>query len=252
VHSAFPEHAGFPIPPAGGRPPLSRGRATVEVLLCSGYPTQLLLIAVLGAFGITPSAEGTLSPLFIFALSALDTVLLLALVFTFLWMSGDRPGALFLGARPVGPEVRLGVATVPLVFMVVVAVQVTIRLVAPDLHNVPVSPFLALLQSPLLLAGFIALVLIAGGLREELQRAFLLHRFEQRLGGPVVGLIVTSAAFGLGHTLQGWDAAIVTGMLGAFWGAMYIWRRSVVATVTSHALFNLAQVLVGYLTVTPL
>ena len=65
--------------------------------------------------------------------------------------------------------------------------------------------------SPLQVAAFVALVLIAGGVREELQRAFLLHRFEQSLGGPVIGVVVTSVAFGLGHTLQGWDAAVVTG-----------------------------------------
>jgi membrane protease YdiL (CAAX protease family) len=87
---------------------------------------------------------------------------------------------------------------------------------------------------------------IAGGVREELQRAFLLHRFEQRLGGGGIGLVVTSLAFGLGHTLQGWDAAVTTAVLGACWGALYLARRSVVATVTSHALFNLAQVSVGY------
>jgi membrane protease YdiL (CAAX protease family) len=89
-------------------------------------------------------------------------------------------------------------------------------------------------------------VLVAGGIREEIQRAFLLHRFEQHLGGPAVGLIVTSAAFGLGHTLQGLDAAIVTGMLGAFWGTVYLVRRSVVSTVTNHALFNVAQIALGY------
>ena len=42
------------------------------------------------------------------------------------------------------------------------------------------------------LAGFVLLVMIAGGVREELQRAFLLHRFEQRLGGGSIGLALTS------------------------------------------------------------
>jgi membrane protease YdiL (CAAX protease family) len=100
----------------------------------------------------------------------------------------------------------------------------------------------------LLLAGFVALVLIAGGVREELQRAFLLHRFEQRLGGGSVGIAITSAAFGLGHTVQGWDAAIVTALMGAFWGAVYLSRRSVVSTVTNHALFNVTQIALGYAT----
>jgi membrane protease YdiL (CAAX protease family) len=225
---------------------LSRGRAVAEVIMCSGYPTQLAIVAVLAAVGIRPATDGTLSPEFIFIVSAVDTVLLLGLVFAFLALSNDRPRDVFLGNRPVAAELAVGFLTVPAIFLAVVALQVGLRLFAPYLHNVPVNPFASLLESPLMLAGFIALVLVAGGLREELQRAFLLHRFEQRLGGGWVGLAVTSAAFGVGHSLQGWDAMLVTGMLGACWGAIYLTRRSVVATVTSHALFNVAQVAVGY------
>jgi membrane protease YdiL (CAAX protease family) len=137
---------------------------------------------------------------------------------------------------------------VPVIFVFVVVVQLSLRTIAPFLHNVEVSPFQALLGSPWLLAGFVVLVLIAGGVREELQRAFLLHRFEQRLGGGPLGVVLTSLAFGLGHTVQGWDAAIVTAMMGAFWGTMYLARRSVVSTVTNHALFNMAQIALGYAT----
>ena len=55
------------------------------------------------------------------------------------------------------------------------------------------------------------MVIVAGGVREELQRAFLLHRFRIDLGQPWMGVFITSLAFGMGHTLQGLDAAIVTG-----------------------------------------
>ena len=219
-----------------------------EVVLCSGFPTQLLIVAALTALGVRPGEEGELAPTFVFLLSAADTVLLLGLVCLFLRASDDRLRDVFLGARPIGPELALGIACVPLTFMAVTIVQVVLRLVLPSLHNVEVSPFASLFESVWLIAGFVLLVLVAGGVREELQRAFLLHRFEQRLGGGRMGVIITSTAFGLGHTVQGWDAAIITGMLGALWGVMYLQRRSVVATVTNHALFNLAQIVLGYVT----
>ena len=60
--------------------------------------------------------------------------------------------------------------------------------------------------------------MIAGGVREEIQRGFILHRFRQYLGGGVIGVIVHSGLFGLGHVDQGWDAAITVGTLGAIWG----------------------------------
>jgi membrane protease YdiL (CAAX protease family) len=228
------------------RPPISRARAVFEVILCSGYPTQLLSGAALAFFGIVPVRDGMLSPDFVFAISAIDTFLLLLLVFSLLRLSGERARDIFLGRRPPLGEVSVGLVAVPALIMVVVVVQLGLRAIAPFLHNVPVSPFLAFLDSPWMLVAFLGLVVIAGGVREELQRAFLLHRFEQRLGGGVIGLVVTSLSFGLGHTVQGWDAAIATALLGACWGTLYLARRSIVATVTSHALFNLAQVLMGY------
>ena len=56
-----------------------------------------------------------------------------------------------------------------------------------------------------------------------------------------VGVVVTSLLFGAGHRIQGYDASIATGLLGAFWGVIYLRRRSVVAPVVSHSGFNLLQ-----------
>jgi membrane protease YdiL (CAAX protease family) len=86
--------------------------------------------------------------------------------------------------------------------------------------------------------------MIAGGVREEIQRAFVLRRFQQYLGGGAVGIVVFSALVGLGHIEQGTDAALATAVLGAAWGIIYLLRGSVVAPMVSHALFNLAQLVV--------
>ena len=63
------------------------------------------------------------------------------------------------------------------------------------------------------------------------------------MGGAAVGVIVASVAFGYGHLLQGADAAIATGALGAFWGVIYLRRRSIGAPMVSHSGFNLLQIL---------
>ena len=86
-------------------------------------------------------------------------------------------------------------------------------------------------------------MVVAGGVREEIQRAFLLHRFEVWLGGGAVGLVVTSIAFGAGHlSCRASTPAIATGLLGAFWGVVYLRRRSAVAPIVSHAGFDLLQI----------
>ena len=110
----------------------------------------------------------------------------------------------------------------------------------------PENPFQAIARSAAGALALLLVALVAGGIREELQRAFLLHRFRQDLGGPLTGLVVSSAIFGVGHVVQGWDAVLVTGALGAFWAALYLARGSIVAAVVSHALANGAQVLIAF------
>jgi membrane protease YdiL (CAAX protease family) len=112
------------------------------------------------------------------------------------------------------------------------------------LHNVPENPLETLAAGGATAAALFGIVaVVAGGIREELQRAFLLQRFERHLGGATIGVLVLSVAFGLGHALQGWDAAIATGALGAFWAVLYLRRRSSIAPIVSHSGFNSIEVL---------
>jgi uncharacterized protein len=170
-------------------------------------------------------------------------VVLAGLCVFFLVVRGERPGRVFFGARAPSREALLGLLLVPLVFAVVALLALLIQDLAPWLRNVPENPLAALITGPASLAIMVVVVALAGGVREEIQRAFILHRFEQHLGGAIVGLVVFSAAFGAGHLLQGRDAAIMTGTLGLLWGVVYLRRRSVVAPMVSHAAFNVIQVL---------
>ncbi len=215
--------------------------AVLEVLLCSGFPTQALVVGMLAAAGWRPVAPLTLT--YVVALSLIDSVVLVALIVTFIRLRGERVSEVFLGGRSVVAE---AVAGVPLIFAALaigIGILTLLRMVAPGLHDVEQNPLEALIATPRDAAIFAVVVVIAGGIREELQRAFLLRRFERQLGGPIVGVIVASAVFGAGHRVQGADAAIATALLGAFWGVVYLRRRSVMAPVVSHSGFNLLQLL---------
>jgi membrane protease YdiL (CAAX protease family) len=126
-------------------------------------------------------------------------------------------------------------------------VLVVILRFAPQLHNVTDNPLEDMLRNRQDALIFAAVVMIAGGVREEIQRGFIVHRFGQYLGGAWWGIGIYSVIFGLGHVEQGIDAAIVTALLGVVWGLLYLVRRSIIAPMVSHAGFNLAQ-LVKYLT----
>ena len=228
----------------GMRPRKRRLLAIGEVLLCSSVPTQILIGGLLAMAGMSPLAiDGKLSLPFVLILSVADTVMLVGLMVWLTRMHGETVAGLWLGERPVKREARHGLLLVPLVFLMVVVLLNTMRLVAPWLHNVTVNPLEQLAGTPGQAVMFAIVAIVAGGLREELQRAFLLRRFEQHLGGATVGVVILSVGFGLGHIVQGWDAVITTGTLGAFWALVYLRRRSVVAPVISHAGFNSLEIL---------
>lgn len=228
-----------PVDPTPGRvlPSL------VEVVLCSGFPTQLVLSALLAAAGfavLTPSGDPTFG--YIVTVTLLDVLVVLALVTTFLHARDETVRELVLGTRPPQREAALGVVLTPPIVVGAVAGLLLIGWLAPGLRNVPDNPFGAMLETPGRALVFALVVVLAGGLREELQRAFILRRFDQHLGGGWLGLVVFSIAFGLGHAVQGWDTVIVTGALGALWGALYLTRGSAVAAMVSHTGFNLTQI----------
>jgi membrane protease YdiL (CAAX protease family) len=210
----------------------------------SGFPTQLALGALLAAVGLRPfGADGQLSMAYLAVLMPADMLLLLALVAWRIRAGGERLSDVLLGSRDWVRESWLGAGLVPAVFGGVVVVMLALRTMWPALHNVDANPFEALVRSRADAFVLAVLVITTGGLKEEVQRAFVLHRFDQHLGGAPLGLAIYSLVFGTGHIIQGYDVAIVTALLGLAWGLVFLWRRSVVAPAISHAGFNAAQVL---------
>lgn len=216
-------------------------QSLAEVVLCSGFPTQLVLGGVATLAGLAPPS-GDLSLPFVAAVSAADTVLLITLILWFLRLRGESARAVLFGWRGPGRELALGLLLAPAVVAFMSGGILWLRRLWPQLQTVSENPFEGMARSPEGALLLLLVAVVAGGIREEVQRGFLLHRFRTDLGGPINGLVITSCAFGLGHLLQGWDAAIVTALLGAFWGTLYLLRRSIIASLVSHGVANGVQV----------
>jgi membrane protease YdiL (CAAX protease family) len=234
------------MPPATGHAvlPIERVAAALEVILCSGFPTQIVILTVLTTFGMRPRLPGGgLSPPFVFTLTILDTLLLVGLILFFFRAHHESARDTLFGHGRTAREVLFGLALIPASFVIVIAVLVAVQLLMPSLRNVPHNPLQDLVHTRLDAFLFAFVVMVAGGVREEVQRGFVLRRFEQYLGGAYVGLAIFSGLFGLGHLEQGHDVALATAVLGAFWGAIFLRRRSIVGPMIGHAGFDLAQVI---------
>lgn len=222
---------------------LERAAAAFEVVLCSGFPTQLALVAALSAAGMhSRTATGALSAPFVFALTLLDTVFVVGLVIFFLRMRGETVRGELFASRQPAKDMAIGLGLIPMSWLLIVAVLVALRHLAPALHNVHHNPLADFVKTRAETIIFSFVVLVAGGVREEIQRGFVLRRFEQSLGGGGIGLVAFSVVFALGHVEQGHDVAVATGVLGLFWGAVFLVRRSILGPMIGHAGFNLVEI----------
>jgi membrane protease YdiL (CAAX protease family) len=164
----------------------------------------------------------------------------------FLMLSGETSRDVFVGPRPVRREILRGLISIPLLVVGVDGLMKLLRVFAPWTHTVAVNPFDRYMHHPIDVTILLMTVVLAGGIREELQRGFILHRFRQRLGGIRIGLALFTFVFGAMHIPQGMDAAITVGLLGLCWGLFYVRRRSSVSGMVSHAGFDAAQVLLTF------
>jgi membrane protease YdiL (CAAX protease family) len=224
------------------RQPPALAIALLQIVLLSGLPTQLVVQFLLAIAGVRPPASTSEWSLgYVTGILVADSALVFGLILFFLYRSGERPREVFLGNRSVAWEWSIGIALVPMAFVVIAAINAVVLRYAPNLHQLN-NPFQPLVQTPYGIIIFTSLSILAGGVREEMQRAFALHRFAQ-IHIPYAGLIAYSVAFGLGHIVQGWDAAIMTGSLGALWGYVYLRRGSIVAPAVCHGAFDAIQVI---------
>lgn len=218
--------------------------AALQIVAVSGIPTQTVIgAALIFLAGMQPYSGPTLSLTFVATLSLIDTLLVATLIYAFLSASQEKPSAVFLGTRAPLPELLRGLALAPLFLLGAGLLVGMLRWLFPALNTVPVNPLEAYMQRPLDAAIFAVVVILAGGVREELQRAFVLHRVRAHWGHVRAGNVVFAIIFGALHLEQGADLAMVIGLMGLLWGAIYISRGSVMASIGSHAGFNAAQVL---------
>ena len=229
--------------------PLAAVFEVVVVALAGSFITQF-------GFSLCKVSPGQVltqtSLLFIFMVS--EATLSLFILTLFLKARGEDLARIGLGWGNFRKEAFLGLATVPILFGATSLVGVFFHLALPQYVSTT-NPLLELLRDEVDFLFFLTSSLYVGGFKEEVQRAFVLVRFERYLGfkiagfskencGITLGLILWSIFFGAGHYLQGGiDKAAGAGVLGLLFGILYVWRRSLIAPMISHAAFDITTLL---------
>ncbi len=91
--------------------------------------------------------------------------------------------------------------------------------------------------------------ILGGGFVEELQRTFVLTRFEKWKGTRIIIIIllIDVVSFGIGHLYQGPAGAISTGISGLIFGLVYLRKRSFIEAFTCHAIYDVIGIVIGHL-----
>jgi len=217
-----------------------------EILVTLGFLTDAASAALLSPFASLSNPLGSVRALA--ALTLLASFLMVLLIAWLLRLRGESIRTFCLGqGAPLRSGVKLGLLLVPGMFVSAFLLKSLIRHLLPTLYSGEHNVLEDLMQSPADLGLFLVVAIVAGGFREELQRAFIIRRFEAGWGPAWVGAILFAVLFGYGHRVQGMDEAIIAGVFGLLWGGIYVARRNIVATSLSHGLYDSLELIRYYL-----
>lgn len=169
-----------------------------------------------------------------------------AVILALLWAGGESLRTLgFVSPRwmsAIGRGLALGVA----VFVVLDAVLPTALAAMLRLPGAEGAGTLtALFRDPAHLLVWIPIGVIGGGGVEEIERAFILTRFEQLMGknGLYLGLALSSMMFGVAHLYQSTATGMSAAISGLAFGLIYLRRRSGLESAASHAFADVLGVI---------
>jgi uncharacterized protein len=211
---------------------LDRLAAFAEILMVV-LLGSLLVEGLFGVLGRSPLTDARHLVVFMW-LEAAIAVVIMTVLLRFRKSSWRELG---WTASGLSREVLVGLLVLPLLFGVTLVVGASFEAFLPRYVS-PRNPLLDKIQTGLDLGLFLLSSLFVGGFKEELQRAFVLTRFQHYLGGIWVGLVIWTSIFAVLHLYQGIDKAAAAGALGLIFGLLYIWRGKLTAPIVAHALYD--------------
>jgi uncharacterized protein len=231
-----------PLAETSRKPWIERIQAAIEILLISGLVSGFIAAFLLSLFHVRNAElllkNANLLSTHILLESAITFVILAAL----LRLHGESLRSLGLRWESWKRNLLMGLALVPIMFIINGLVVLLFKSYLPRYYSEH-NPLVENLHTPQQLVLFVFSALVAGGVKEEMQRAFILNRFRACLGGAWVGLLLWSVAFGAGHYVQGVQGIVIASLYGFLFGLIYLLSGSLVAPIAAHAAYDTVAIL---------
>ena len=216
---------------------------------------SLAVIAVYWLYELSsrsnPTLPGTFQELVLTVVRNKLTVFVAIVVV--LRMQRERFAAIGFSSRNWSTHLSVGLVTGVVMF---VGLNVVLTSVLNSLipHPAPsASSVLSFFSAPRNLLVWLPSGIFGGGLVEEMERIFVITRFEKWLGRPglALGVGLSSAMFGFGHLYQGLAAALSTGCSGLVFALVFLRRRSAIEPVVAHAFSDVLAMIAATLLAQP-
>jgi len=221
---------------------IDRIQAFVEVLLVSGLVSGFLAALPLSFLHVR-NMDLLLKDVRILSLYLLLESLITFLILAFLLkLHRETPETLGLRWEYWKRNAAIGLALVPALFLINGIVAFIFKVYLPK-YYIEQNPLVQNIHTTQQLGFFVFSALVAGGIKEEVQRAFILNRFRTYLGGAAAGLVLWSLAFGAGHYVQGAQGIVIASLYGFIFGVIYIASGSLIAPIVAHGAYDTLAIL---------
>lgn len=179
-----------------------------------------------------------------FGLMAIISILgdgaLVSLILYFLWRNGERRRRIgWRFAHPVREALLGCVLFVPFYFVMLWLARL---LVSVGLYAPKSPPSWLLPHGVAQTALAVVLVTVVAVCEETIFRGYLILRLKAATRSTAAAVLISSVIFSLGHAYEGTVGVVVVGLMGVVLALVYLWRSSLVASMTIHFLQDLVGV----------
>ncbi|MGE5308497.1 MAG: lysostaphin resistance A-like protein [Deltaproteobacteria bacterium] len=201
----------------------------------------LFLIAPSMAFSFfLSSADANVS----FTLTAVSSILrdlaLVGLVIFFLWRNGEPLSLIGWDLRNAGTEFAVGLGLFIPFFVAIGLIQTLLQSLGLTVPQSTPQQLTISGASQVLLA--VALVTVVAISEETIFRGYLIQRFSALMQNCWAAILVSSLIFCLGHGYEGSAGVVTVFLVGAFFGWVYNWRKSLIAPMVMHFLLDFVSI----------
>jgi membrane protease YdiL (CAAX protease family) len=182
-----------------------------------------------------------------FTLTAWATILrdlaLLSLIFYFLWRNGEPIRLLGWASKKIWKDIAIGIGLFIPFFLGTTLLEKGLQSIGFSAPATPLPSYLTAGDLPqILLALF--LVAVVAVAEETIFRGYLILRFKTLSASSVAAVVLAAIIFSLGHGYEGSAGVVTVGVIGLFFGCIYLWRQSLVPTLIMHFLLDLIGIVV--------